>query len=150
MDNVSDLQLGKAGEYLVCADLILQGYIAFPSEQGLPYDVVADCNNRLIRIQVKTTENYRATPQRATYTPSYLFHCRRCGKEGRRSYNEKDFDVMAFVGLKYKIIGYLPLNKVKMTMQFRVKSFDYKKSKGNERYIEDLNFKKALNELQDN
>ena len=34
------LQIGKAGEYLVCADLILKGYIAFLSEQGLPYDVI--------------------------------------------------------------------------------------------------------------
>ena len=32
------LQIGKAGEYLVCADLIMKGFIAFPSEQGLPYD----------------------------------------------------------------------------------------------------------------
>ena len=30
------LQIGKAGEYLVCADLIMKGFIAFPSEQGLP------------------------------------------------------------------------------------------------------------------
>ena len=38
----SELQTGKEGEYLVCADLILKGLIAFPSEQGLPYDVVVD------------------------------------------------------------------------------------------------------------
>lgn len=28
---VDDLQAGKAGEYLVCADLILKGFIAYPS-----------------------------------------------------------------------------------------------------------------------
>ena len=32
------LQIGKAGEYLVCADLIMKGFIAFPSEQGLSFD----------------------------------------------------------------------------------------------------------------
>ena len=37
---IGHLECGKAGEYLVCADLILKGYIAYPSEQGLPYDVV--------------------------------------------------------------------------------------------------------------
>jgi hypothetical protein len=37
---LTDLQLGKAGEYLVCADLILKGHIAFPSEQGLSFEVV--------------------------------------------------------------------------------------------------------------
>ena len=38
----NELQKGKAGEYLVCADLILKGFVAFISEQGLPYDVVLD------------------------------------------------------------------------------------------------------------
>ncbi len=37
---LSELAVGKAGEYLVCADLILRGHVAFPSEQGLPYDIV--------------------------------------------------------------------------------------------------------------
>ena len=33
MKDISDLQIGKAGEYIVCADLILKGFVAFPSEQ---------------------------------------------------------------------------------------------------------------------
>jgi len=37
---IDDMQVGKAGEYLVCADLISKGYVAYLSEQGLPYDVV--------------------------------------------------------------------------------------------------------------
>ena len=37
-----DLQVGKAGEYLVCFDLIMKGFVAYPSEQGLPYDLVLD------------------------------------------------------------------------------------------------------------
>ena len=42
LDCMDDLQIGKAGEYLVCADLILRGFVAYPSEQGLPYDIVLD------------------------------------------------------------------------------------------------------------
>jgi hypothetical protein len=148
MENVSDLQLGKAGEYLVCAELILKGYIAFPSEQGLPYDVVADSLGKLIRIQVKTTEKYRASPQRKYYSPSYLFQCRRCGKGGRRSYNDSDFDIMAFVCLQEKIIGYVPIYNVKQTMHFRTKDFVYKTKNDVGRYIEDFTFEKALNDLQ--
>ena len=64
MKNISDLQIGKAGEYLVCADLILQGHIAFPSEQGLPYDVVFEYKDRLYKVQVKTTRAPRNIPQR--------------------------------------------------------------------------------------
>ena len=140
---VSDLQAGKAGEYLVCADLILKGYIAFPSEQGLPYDVIAEVDNRLIRIQVKTTRTYRAIPQRAKYTPAYLFNARRCGKGGRRRYDFRDFDVMAFVALNEKAVWYLPLDKVSTTMQFRTRKFAYRENTFG-RYIEDLSFENCL------
>jgi hypothetical protein len=39
------LELGKAAEHIVCADLILAGYRAFLADQGLPYDVVFDQGN---------------------------------------------------------------------------------------------------------
>lgn len=61
---VDDLQTGKAGEYLVCADLILNGFVAYPSEQGLPYDVVMDFNGRLLKVQVKSTRGLRQLQQR--------------------------------------------------------------------------------------
>ena len=62
--NSKELQIGKAGEYLVCADLILKGFVAYPSEQGLPYDVVLDIDGKLYKVQVKTTTTYRTIPQR--------------------------------------------------------------------------------------
>ena len=52
---VSDLETGRAAEHLVVADLILSGYRAFLTEQGLPYDVVLDCGEKLYRLQVKAT-----------------------------------------------------------------------------------------------
>ena len=121
MKKINELQIGKAGEYLVCADLIMKGYIAFPSEQGLHYDVVVDSGGKLIRIQVKTTQEYRATPQRKHHTPSYLFQCRRCGKGGRQSYKDVDIDIMAFVCLKDKLIGYMPIKNLPMTLHLRSK-----------------------------
>ena len=71
------LQIGKAGEYLVCADLILKGFIAFPSEQGLPYDVLLDTGEKLLRVQVKTTERPRLVKQRNTPIPAYIFSIKR-------------------------------------------------------------------------
>lgn len=124
MKEIPDLQVGKAGEYLVCADLIMQGYIAYLSEQGLRYDIVADINGRLIRIQVKTTIKYKAIPQRKEYIPSYLFNVRRCGKGGRKKYKKNEVDLFAFVALDRKLIGYVPFNKIKTTMTFRVKDFE--------------------------
>lgn len=120
---ISDLQTGKAGEYLVCADLITQGYIAFPSEQGLPFDVVAEVNKKLIKIQVKTTRGIMAVPQRKKYTPSYFFNIKRMGKGGKKQYSENDVDIFALVALDRKIIGYLKSNQIKQSMVFRIKEF---------------------------
>ena len=50
-----ELQLGKAGEHLVCFDLISQGHNAFLADQGLPYDVLVDLDGSIKRIQVKTS-----------------------------------------------------------------------------------------------
>jgi hypothetical protein len=80
----SELQTGKAGEYLVCADLILKGLIAFPSEQGLPYDVLLDTGKKLLKVQVKTTEGVRTVQQRAKETKCYIFNIKRHGKQNNQ------------------------------------------------------------------
>lgn len=115
---INDLQIGKAGEYLVCADLILKGHIAFPSEQGLSFDVVLVADNKLYKMQVKTTRKVQAVPQRKNRTDKYIFHVRRCGKGGRQSYEVNDVDIFALVALDTKTIGYLKAGDVKQTMFF--------------------------------
>lgn len=116
---LTDLAAGKAGEYLVCADLILRGHVAFPSEQGLPYDVVAEISGKLYKIQVKTTRGPRAIPQRKEYVAAYLFHVGRCGKGGTKSYGNADVDVFALVALDTKCVSYIPAFRVRRTMIFR-------------------------------
>ena len=115
---MNDLQIGKAGEYLVCADLILKGYVAFPSEQGLSFDVVLYANGKLYKLQVKTTRCPMPVPQRVKRTDKYLFHVRRCGKGGRRAYNNTDIDLFALVALDTKSIGYMKVSDAKQTMFF--------------------------------
>lgn len=119
---IDDLQAGKAGEYLVCADLILKGYVAFLSEQGLSYDVVIDHNGKLIRVQVKTTRDPKPVPQRKIHIPAYLFNIRQMGKGGRRSYTEDIVDLFALVALDAREIGYFALRDIKQSMSFRVTS----------------------------
>ncbi|MFA6570750.1 MAG: group I intron-associated PD-(D/E)XK endonuclease, partial [Bacteroidota bacterium] len=95
------LQIGKAGEYLVCADLILKGFIAFPSEQGLPYDVLLDTGEKLLKIQVKTTEKPRVLQQeRKSKIPAYMFSIKRAGHDGKTRYNENEIDIFALVCLE--------------------------------------------------
>ena len=118
MENINDLQLGKAGEYLVCADLILKGHVAFPSEQGLSFDVVLSAKNKLYKLQIKSTRQPMAVPQRTNRTDKYIFHIRRCGKGGRQSYKVGDVDIFALVALDTRSIGYLKASTVKQTMFF--------------------------------
>jgi hypothetical protein len=108
MENISDLAAGVAGEHLVCADLILQGYRAFLTDQNCPYDVAVDVGGRLIRIQVKATRAPKAIPQRKGHFPAYLWHVRRAGKGGQRVYQPHDFDALACVALDCRRIAYLP------------------------------------------
>lgn len=105
---VSDLEIGKAAEHLVAADLILSGYRAFLSDQGLPYDVVVDLDGRLVRVQVKATRMQRSVPQRTLERPGYLFNHKRSGKNGSRSYAGTEFDIFAFVALDIRCVAYMP------------------------------------------
>lgn len=140
MNEISDIRAGKAGEYLVCADLLLKGYTAFVAEQVLAYDVVVDLDGRLIRVQVKTTRGPRATGGR-DLTPVYFFNARRMGKGGRKSYTSDDADIFALVALDQRIIGYLPESRVRQTMVFRIRDyaglyFDEQKSERRQKIVE--------------
>lgn len=123
MNEITDLQAGKAGEYLVCSDLILKGYSAFIVEQGLPFDVVAELNNRLIKIQVKTTRKQKPIPQRLKPILAYLFNVSRMGKNGKKSYKDSMVDVFALVVLETHEIGYVAQKDIRQSMQFRVEKF---------------------------
>lgn len=122
MKNISDMQIGKAGEYLVCADLITKGFIAYPSEQGLPYDVVMDDGERLLKIQVKTTRTHKQKPQRVNNNNTYAFNIKRCGKVNKSFHTDDSCDIFALVALDSKVIGYMKNEDIKQTMFFRVES----------------------------
>ena len=114
------LQIGKAGEYLVCADLILKDFIAFPSEQGLPYDILLDTGSRLLRVQVKTTEKPHTVQQRSNPIPAYIFNIKRAGVNGKTRYSESEIDLFALVCLDTMQIGYLTNKDMPTTINIRV------------------------------
>mgnify|MGYP001564505010 CR=1 FL=1 len=137
-----ELKIGKAGEHLAVADLLLKGIEAFRSSDGVCYDVVADINGRLIKIQVKTTQKVRLMSQRAN--PIYFFHIKRTGKNGNRFYDKKDFDCFALVALDIRKIFYLPFNdRIKSnSICIRDRAIDYSGHHGGGRtnglYFQDL------------
>lgn len=122
MRTSKELQIGKAGEYLVCADLILKGFVAFPSEQGLPYDVLLDTGEKIVKIQVKTTRGPRIIPQRATESKAYIFNVKKCGKGNVKRYVQNEIDIFALVCLDTKMIGYIKTDDMPDTINYRVDS----------------------------
>lgn len=116
---ISDLATGTAGEHLVCADLLLQGYAAFMADQNCAYDVVAEVRRQLVRIQVKSTLCAKRTPHRQSHIPSYQWSVRRAGKNRQRVYAADDFDLLALVALDIHRIAYLPPSRTKQTVIIR-------------------------------
>jgi len=137
------LQIGKAGEYLVCADLILKGFIAFPSEQGLPYDVLLDTGQKLLKVQVKTTEKARLVQQRNNPIPAYIFSIKRAGANGKTMYDESEIDLFALVCLDTMQIGYLTNKEMPTTINIRVDSL--RGSYYDEKGVKDFEKVKELN-----
>lgn len=116
---VTDLAAGTAAEHLVCADLLLAGWRAFLADQNCAYDVAVDVGGRLVRVQVKSTRTQRSIPQRAEHIPAYMWHVRRAGKAGKRTYEANAFDLLALVALDIRRIAYLPPSEHKQTIHIR-------------------------------
>lgn len=111
------LEMGKAAEHLVCADLILSGYRAFLSDQGLPYDLVLDLDGHLIRVQVKSSGRRKNVNALSKGRPrhAYVFHARRRGKNGAKRLTNADCDILAFVALDIGVVAYIPVFEVSQT-----------------------------------
>jgi hypothetical protein len=118
MEDLKDLQIGFAGEHLVCVDLILRGHRAYMLDQTFPYDIFAEIDGKTYRVQVKTTRKPMPIPQRKQYTPAYLFWTNRCGSKGRKTYKHGDFDFLALVALDKKIVAYVEKHDTHRTMHF--------------------------------
>lgn len=140
-DVATDLAVGTAAEHLVCADLLLLGWRAFLADQNCPYDVAVEVRRRLVRVQVKSTRHPRPIPQRAVNTPGYLFHVRRAGKGGRRTYGPAEFDLLALVGLDIRRIAYMPPSGLATVVHIRPPGVR------SGRHFDDYPFDRALMEV---
>lgn len=120
-DNVCEraLEIGKAGEHLVCTDLLLSGYGAFLSDQGLPFDVVAVANGKLWRVQVKSTmqaKNVNAKGRNPRV--AYSWSVRKRGKDGKGDrLTDSHCDLVALVALDIRKVAWLPLSECGQTVQ---------------------------------
>jgi hypothetical protein len=104
--------VGKAAEHLVCVDLLMKGYNAFLSDQGLPYDVVIDLGRQLVRVQVKGTAKPKNPMRGLRISDGYFFHVRRAGRGHRRVYGDNEFDIYALVALDIYAVAYFARKEV--------------------------------------
>lgn len=115
---IDALELGKAAEHLVCADIILAGHRAQLSSQGMPYDVIADIRGKLYRVQVKATTKAKnvSSGSRVART-GYSFYVRRRGKFGSKRIGADECDLVALVAIDIRQIAYLPIEVCGQTVQ---------------------------------
>lgn len=124
--NNNAMELGKAAEHLVCADLILSGHRAYLSDQGLPYDVVVDFGGKLLRVQVKsTTKPKNVNASGRAERVAYSFHVRRRGNGGRKRLSDEECDVVALVALDIKAVAYFAQAEMAQTVQLMAPGYEF-------------------------
>lgn len=123
------MDIGKAAEHLVCADLLLSGYQAFLSDQGLPYDLLVDVGGRLIRVQVKATQSARnANMKGRAANMVYVFNVRTRGSRynpKRENLSEKHCDLVALVATDIRTVAYMHLSEVYQTVSLHPPGYTF-------------------------
>lgn len=104
-----ELSIWRAWEYLVLSELLSNWIQCYDTGQWVWYDIVADIDWKLIRIQVKTTLKKIAYVKVKSPNPNkiYFFHLKRAGKWWKKFYNKWDFDFYALVCLEEKKVMYI-------------------------------------------
>lgn len=138
---------GKAGEHLVCADLLLLGHHASLATEGMPYDVIAQIHGKLYRVQVKTTlEPRNVNTQGRNPNRVYAFDTRRKGYKARQRMSDQECDLVACVALDTRQIAYLPTREAASVTALYPTGHEFKGAYKMSRRvtINDLTLEKAL------
>lgn len=117
-------RVGRAGEHLVCMEILRAGYECFLVEGRAGYDIIADIGNRLVRVQVKTTSGVKLCPQRKHHTPVYMFNARRMGKMQRLAYEDDQAELIAYAALDARVVAYKPARHIAQSTVFRLREYE--------------------------
>ncbi len=145
-----ELELGRAAEHLVCADLLLSGWSTYPTAQGLPYDLAVDVGDRIVRVQVKSSYFAKNPQPTSRANPAYFYQIRRAGRGGARVYGGNEFDIYALVALDRRLIGYFAVAELpSQSVVIRVPGGCYGHGAKTEREFEGASFERALRVLKE-
>ena len=143
-----ELELGRAAEHLVCADLLLSGWAAYPTAQGLPYDLAVDVGGRVLRVQVKSSFYPRNPQPSSRANPAYFYAIRRAGRGAARVYRGNEFDIYALVALDRRLIAYFAVAELPtQSVVMRIPGGRYGRGASTEREFGGASFDRALQML---
>ena len=95
---------GSIAEMAVAARLIEEGWrVLFPVGENNRYDLVAECDSRFIKIQVKYV-----TPKNGVLE----VNCRSCNNWSILHYTKNEIDVLAAYNSRDKEIYFIPVSKI--------------------------------------
>lgn len=123
--NLSGTQIGMVSEMMVMKSFFMAGHSAFVATPHLPYDLVADVDGLLIKVQVKCVTGPTKRMISSANRP-YLFNLLRKTQNGRRfRYKPTDFDIFAFVALDIEQIAFIPSTRVLKANTTTIYADDY-------------------------
>jgi hypothetical protein len=108
-DGRDHFRIAKAGEYLTAFELTARGFDVSIAAEGLPYDLLAQIANRVLRVQVKTAA-------RPVWDERYVFDTKLGSHKGpnrSRVYDGADIDLFALVALNLKRVAFISRQDVK-------------------------------------
>jgi len=113
--------MGQAGEYLVAAEITALGHVCLTTPPKVKYDLVADVNDNLIKIQVKTIR----LPRKASKTGKLIYEFSLKKNRSKASMYEKDdIDGFALVAFNQRDIAFV-VPTGKSSINFRVRGVSY-------------------------
>lgn len=145
MDALNSKDIGNIGESAALYEFVKHGIpVCLPWGDNLRYDMVAEFNGKLNKIQVKTSEK----PNNGAYcfrTESSYNHTtnKRCSKYGL------DVDYFVFYALKDNKIAIMSIEEIGNNSIIMIRISPPKNNqKSKIRYFEDYSFDKILNHTQ--
>ena len=104
MERVNSKTIGDLAELEVACDLAKQGYIVSrPLSDNATYDLIADINGRLLRVQVKA---------RAERNNAVAVELRSCMRNYVYMYEKSDWDILAVYNIKNGKLAYLTWDNI--------------------------------------
>ena len=104
-------RVGRSGEYLTAALLSLVSDTVMVVPHGSEADIVFEHNNKLYKVQVKTSSKIN------TGRVNWRFDMRRGSHSKDREYQKQAVDIFALVSLKYRNVVFIkPMDQNQITI----------------------------------